>query len=105
MGTVLTQQLRTARSSAVCEKPIASARHRTKRTDPAEMSCAASAVFSRPGPPARRGAPLPAGHPLRCEAAGIKTGRLSEGENTKEGNGEGFETEFLFDLGGATPRR
>ena len=74
---------------------------------PAEMSCAASTVFGRPvALTARRGAPASRrASSLRCEAAGIKTGKaVWRGENTTEvGNGEGFETEFLFDLGGETP--
>ena len=74
---------------------------------PAEMSCAVSAVFGRPvALTPRRGAPASRrASSLRCEAAGIKTGKaVWRGENTKEvGNGEGFETEFLFDLGGETP--
>ena len=71
------------------------------------MSCAVSAVFGRPvALTPRRGAPASRrASSLRCEAAGIKTGKaVWRGENTKEvGNGEGFETEFLFDLGGETP--
>lgn len=71
------------------------------------MSCAVSAVFGRPvALTPRRGAPASRrASSLRCEAAGIKTGKaVWRGENTTEvGNGEGFETEFLFDLGGETP--
>ena len=77
------------------------------------MSCAASAVLGRPvalrarrpqGPTSRR-----ARRSLRCDA-GIKTGRAvweaeTDGETnrTTVANGEGFETEFMFDLGGETP--
>ena len=76
------------------------------------MSCAASAVLGRPvalrarrphGPTSRRA------RSLRCDA-GIKTGRAvweaeTDGETnrTTVANGEGFETEFMFDLGGETP--